>query len=115
VAANVADGFGVVVDAPEVVAAGHRREGAVEREDFQAVARKIKFANDFRAEERDNVRTFRKKKAGDNFFGDGGAAEHMATFQDYDSLPCFGEVGGVDEAIVAAADDDNVVVLPHSV
>src|SRR5260370_42492240 len=113
-AANVADGFGVVVHAPEVVAAGHRREGAVEGEDFQAVARKIEFTDDFGAEERDNVRTFGKKKAGDDFFGDGGAAENVAAFQDDDLLPCFGEIRGIDQAVVAAADDDNVVVLAHS-
>src|SRR5438552_13511050 len=46
VAANVADGLSVIVYAPEIIAAGHGRERAVEREDFQAVARKIEFAND---------------------------------------------------------------------
>jgi len=71
--------------------------------------------NDFRAEKRDNVRTFGKKKTGDDFFGDGGTAEDMAPFQDDDLLPCFGEICSVDQAVVAAADDDNVVVLPHSV
>src|SRR5206468_9748632 len=46
VAANVADGLSVIVYAPEIIAAGHGRERAVEREDFQAVARKIEFANE---------------------------------------------------------------------
>jgi len=49
------------------------------------------------------------------FFGDGGASENVAALQYDDFLSRFGEVGGVDESIVAAADDDNVVVLPHSV
>jgi hypothetical protein len=113
--ANVADGFRVVVHAPEIIPAGHGGEGAVERQDFQAVAGKVKFANDFRAEKRDDVRTFGKKKAGENLFGDGGAAKDVAAFEDDDLLPCFGKVRGVDQAVVAAADDDNVVVLPHSV
>jgi len=50
-AADVANGFSVVVDAPEVVATGHGREGAVERKNLQAVAREIEFTNDFRAQE----------------------------------------------------------------
>ncbi len=113
-AADVADGFRVIVHAPEVVAAGHGGKGAVKRKNLEAVARKIEFADDFGAKERDNVRTFGEKKAGDDFFGDGGAAEHVATFEDDDLLPSFGEVGGVDQAVVAAADDDDVVVLTHS-
>jgi hypothetical protein len=79
------------------------------------VARKIEFANNFRTEERDNVRTLGKKKAGDDFFSDSGAAEDMAAFQHDDPLPCFGKISGVYQAVVTAADDDNIVVLPHSV
>ncbi len=70
--------------------------------------------NDFRAEERDDVGAFGKKKARDDFFSDGSAAENVAAFQDDDLLPCFGKIGGIDQAVVTAADDDNVVVLPHS-
>src|SRR5580704_7277206 len=51
VTANIADGFGVIVNAPEVVAAGHGRKSAVERKNFEAVTREIEFTNDFRAEE----------------------------------------------------------------
>src|SRR5229473_8605734 len=113
VAANVADGFGVVVHAPEVVAAGHGREGAVEREDFQAVAREIEFADDFRAKKRDEVRTCGKKKTGEYFFSDSGATEDVAAFEYDDFFPGFGEIGGVDQTVVTAADDDNIVVLTH--
>ena len=112
---NVADGFGVIVYAPQVIAVGHGRKCAVEREDFQTVTRKIEFANDLGTEKRDNIRAFGKKKAGEDFFGDGGAAENVATFEDNNLLPCLGEVRGIDQAVVAAADDDNVVELPHSV
>ena len=112
--ANVADGFGVVVYAPEVIAARHGRERAVERKNFQAVARKVEFTNDFGTKERDNVGTFGEKKTGEDFLGDGGAAKNVAAFQDHDLVPRLGKVRSVDEAVVAAADDDNVVVLPHS-
>ena len=113
-AANFALCAGVVVHAPEVVAIGHGSEGAVEGKDFEAVARKIELANDFRPKKRDDVRTLRKKKAWNDFFGDGGTAEHVAAFEDEHLLPCFSKVGGVHEAVVAAADDDNVVVLRHA-
>src|SRR5258708_3082873 len=66
VAANVADGLGVVVDAPEIVAAGHGRKGAIEGKDFQTGARKIEFANNFGTGNADHVKTIRKKKARDN-------------------------------------------------
>jgi hypothetical protein len=60
-------------------------------------------------------KTLGKKKAGNDFFGHGGAAEDVAAFENDNLLPCFGKVSGVDQAVVTAADDDNVVVLPHSV
>ena len=40
----------VIVDAPKMVAVGHRRERAVERKYFQPVTRQIELANDFRPE-----------------------------------------------------------------
>src|SRR5713226_2539486 len=104
----------MVVDAPEVIAAGHRRKGAVEREDFQSVSREIEFTDDFRAKQRNHVRTFGEEKTRENFFGDCRSAEHMPAFENDDFLPCFSEIRGVDEAVMAASDDNNVVVLPHS-
>src|SRR5437762_11603860 len=66
---NVADGFGVIVYAPQVIAVGHGRKCAVEREDFQAVMRKIEFANDLGAEERDNISAVGKKEDGEDVLG----------------------------------------------
>ena len=51
-----------------------------------------------------------KLKSGEYLFGDRGAAEHMAPFQHEHALPRAGEVGGAGEAIVAAPDDDDVVL-----
>jgi predicted membrane protein len=79
------------------------------------VAGEVEFANDFGAEQRDDVRTFRKKKTRDDFFGNGGSAEDVTAFEAQNFLAGFGEISGVDEAVVAAADDDNVVVVRHSV
>src|SRR5207302_618706 len=114
VAANFALGFGVIVYAPEMVSVEHGGEGAVEREDFEAVMGEIQLADDFGAEERDYIRAFGEEEAGDDFFSDGGTAEDAATFKDNHFFPGFGQVGGIDEAIMAASDDDYIVELRHS-
>ena len=82
--------------------------------DFEAVARKIKLANDFGAKQRHDVGTFGKQKTGNNFFGDGSAAENVAAFENEHFLAGFGQIGGVDKTVMAAADDDYVVVLRHA-
>ena len=113
VALDFAARFAVIVRAPEMIAVGHGRQGAVERKNFQAVAGKIEVANNFRAKQRDDVRKNGKFEAGDDFFGDGSAAENVAAFEDQNFFACFGEVGRIDKAVVAAADDNDVVTLSH--
>ena len=49
------------------------------------------------------------------FFGDGPAANHFAALQNHRLESAFRKIESGDEGIVAAADNDNVVVLPHSV
>ena len=113
VALDFAARLRVIIDAPEIIAIGHRRERAVEREDFQPVAREIEIANNFRAQQRDDIRKNGKLKTGDDFFGDGCAAEHVAAFEDEDFFPRAGEIGRVHKAVVAAADHDCVVSFRH--
>ena len=103
----------VIVHAPEIVAAGHGREGAVERQDFEAVARQVEVADDFRPQQRDHVRADRELEARVDLFGDGGAAEHVAALEHENFLAGLGQVGGVDQAVVAAADHDDVVFGSH--
>ncbi len=109
VAGDLAVSLAVVVHAPQVIAAGHGREGAVERENFEAVAREIEVADDFRPQQRDDVRADGELEAGKDFFGAGRAAENVAAFEHENFLSGAREVGGVDEAVVAAADYDYVV------
>src|SRR5216683_2990304 len=96
VAADFALRAGVIVHAPEVIAVEHWGEGAIEGENFQAVAREIEFANDFGTQERDDVGTHREEEAGNDFFGDGGSAENVAAFEDENFFAAFREVGRVD-------------------
>jgi hypothetical protein len=109
VAGDLAMSLAVVVHAPQVIAAGHGRESSVEREDFEAVAREIEVADDFRAQQRDHVRAHGKLEAGEDFFGAGGAAENVAAFEHENFLSGARQVGGVDKAVVAAADYDDIV------
>ncbi len=117
VAAGMADEFaarfGVIVDAPQIIAAGHGRERAVEGQNFEAVAWEVEIANNFRSEERNDVRANGKFEAGNDFFGDGGASEDVAAFEDENFFAGAGEIRRVHKAVVAAADDDYVVPLGH--
>jgi hypothetical protein len=51
VAGDFAVSFAVVVHAPQVITAGHGGEGAVERENFEAVAREVEVADNFRPQQ----------------------------------------------------------------
>ena len=68
---DLAARLGVVVDAPEVIAVGHRRERAVERKNLEAVARQVQLADDLGAQQRDDVRTHGEPEAGEDLFRDG--------------------------------------------
>ena len=76
--------LGVVVHAPQVVAVRHRREGAVERQDFQAVARQIEIADDLRPEQRHHVRADREAEARKHLLGDRRAADDVAALEHED-------------------------------
>ena len=106
---DLAMSLAVIVDPPQIVAAGHGRESAVERQNFQAVAGKIEIANDLRAQQRDYIGADRELESGKNFFGDGGAAEHVTTLQHQNFFPGARQIGGGGEAVVASSDDDCVV------
>ncbi len=108
-AGNLAVGLAVVVHPPQVIAVGHGREGAVERQDFQAMAGKIEIADNLRPQQRDHVGAHRELESGEDFFGDGGPAEHVPALQHQHFLSGARQIGGVDEAVVASADHDHIV------
>jgi hypothetical protein len=108
-AGNLAAGLLVIVDPPQVVAARHRRERAVERQQLHAVARQIEIANDLGPEQRNDVGADRELEAGEHFFGHRRAAEHVAAFEHEHALARPRQVSGAGEAVVAAPDDDRVV------
>ena len=103
----------VIVHSPQVIAAEHGRERAIERKNFQAVAGKVEVANDLGAQQRDDVRADGKLESGKNFFRDRCPAKHMPPLQDEHFLPRARKIGGVSEAVVASANHDDVVCVSH--
>ena len=78
------------------------------------MARQVEVADDLGPQQRDDVGADRELEAGEDLFGDRGAAEHVPPLEDEHLLPGPREVGGVDEAVVPAADDDDVVLRAHA-
>ena len=109
VARDLPAGPSVIVDTPQVVAVEHRRERAVERQNLEAVARQIQFADDLRAKQRHDVRTDREPEAGKHLFGDGGAAEDVPALDHQHLAPGSRQVRGGRQPVVPAADDDRVI------
>jgi hypothetical protein len=104
----------VVVHAPQVVAVD-RRERPVERKDLQAVLRQVEVADDLRPQQRHDVGRDAEPEAGEDLLGDGRAAEDVAPLEDDGSKAGTREVGRGGEAVVAPADHDRVVPLPHPI
>ena len=75
--------------------------------------RQLELADDLGAEQADDVARDAEPEAGEDLLGDRGAAEHVALLEDERLQAGPGEVGGADEPVVTAADDDRVVALCH--
>src|SRR5882762_4799462 len=103
----------MIIHSPEMISVQHRREGAVEGQDLESMTREIEFANNLRTQERNDVRADREFETGKNFFRHCRATEHMPAFEHEHALARAREVGGVDQAVVAAANDNDVVFLSH--
>ena len=73
------------------------------------MAGEVQLADDLGPQQRDDVGADGELEAGEHFLGDRCAAEHVTPLEDEDLASRAGEVGGVDESVVAAADHDGVV------
>ena len=106
---DLASRLRVVVDAPQVVAARHRRERAVERQQLQPVAGQLEIADHLRAQQRDHIAAHRVGEAGEHLLADRGAAEHVAALEHQRLAPGAGEIRRAGQPVVAAADYHCVV------
>src|ERR1700681_813198 len=103
--------FAMIVHSPEVIAVGHRCESAIQWKNFESMAGKIEIANDLRTQQRHDVRANGKPESRKHFFRASRAPEDVAPLQHEHFLTGFGQIGGVGEAVVAAADYDYIVFL----
>ena len=87
-----------------------RREGAVERDELEPEARQVELADDVGPEQADDVGADREGEARVELLAHRRAAQDVAPLEHEHLAPGPGQVGGAGEAVVAAADDDRVVV-----
>ena len=73
----------------------------------------LKFGDDLGTQQAGDEGARRPLGAGDQLLGDAGAAHEVARLEHQHRLACAGQVVGGDEAVVAGADDDGVVVSGH--
>ncbi len=78
-------------------------------DDAQAMLGKPQIGDDFRIEQRDRVGGDRIAKSRMKFFRDRRAADDAAPLQHHDLAPGHRQIGGADEAVVPAPDDDRVM------
>ena len=112
-AGDLAPGAVVVGVAVEAVAVRQGGEGALEGQDREPVAGQIQLADDVGAHQAYHVREDAVLEAGEDLLGDGGAADERTCLEHAHVEAGAREVGGVDQAVVAAADDDDVVSPGH--
>ena len=73
----------------------------------------LELADDLGPQQAHDVARDAEPEAREDLLGDRGAAEDVALLEDERAQAGPGEVGGADEAVVAAADDHRVVALGH--
>src|SRR5258708_35381566 len=98
---NFAPRLRMIVHAPEIIAAGHWRERAVEGKDLQTVPRQIEFANDFGAEQGNDVRANGKFEAGKHLFRYRCAAQYVTVPEHQQHLSGPREVSRANQTVVA--------------
>ena len=78
------------------------------RNNGETVMRKMQIGDDLRVEQADRIARRRISKSRMEFLGDRGATDDRTALEDAHRCPAGSEIGGADEAVVAAADDDDV-------
>ena len=109
VARDLLEVLAVVLAEPQVVAVLHRRERRRHQQRHEAVLGQLEVVDDVRPEQAQGVREGREPEARVELLGDRRAADERAPLEDQRLEPGLGQVGAVDQAVVAATDDDRVV------
>ncbi len=99
----------VVLGEQQVVALAVRRERRGHQERHEAVLGQLEVVDDLRPQQAQRIRERREPEAGPQLLGDGGATDQVTALEDERLEAGFRQVGAVDQAVVAATDDDRVV------
>ena len=108
-AVQVAARLVVVGPAPQVVAVRERSHRALEREDLQPVPCELQIPDDLGPQQAYDVGGDGILEPREDFLRHGGSAHQMPALEHNHAKSGPGEIGGVDESVVAAPDDDRVV------
>jgi hypothetical protein len=101
----------VIVPASQIVAVLERRDRARQRQDLQTVLRQFEIADDLRPQQTHDIREFREAIAGKDFLGHRRAADDFAPLEHDDLLARARQVRSGNQAVMARADDDRVVLI----
>ena len=77
--------------------------------DKELTRREIEIANDLGPQERNDIRADGELETGKDLFGDGGAAEHVASLEHEHLASRACQVGGAGQPVVSPANDDGVI------
>ncbi len=95
----------------QIVAVVERHDGALQRENLEPVPGQLEVADDLGAEQAHHIGKDRELESREDLLGDGGAPDQRPALQHQHFLAGAGQVGRRDQAVVAAPDEDRVVVL----
>ena len=101
----------VIVPAGEVVAVLERRDRARQRQDLQAMLGQFEITDDLRPQQADDIRELREAIAREDFLGHRRAADDFAPLEHDNLLAGAREVRSGNQAVMARADDDRVVLI----
>src|SRR5687768_3887520 len=100
----------MVLTEKHVIALAGRDEGRGHQERHEAMLGQLQLVNDVGTEKAQGVGEGGEPEAGNQLLGDGGTPNEVTALDDESVEPGSGQVGAVDEAVVAASDDDGVVM-----
>ena len=101
----------VLIERKRAAVGRERGDASLRRDEPQAMLFQLHVANDVGTNGASGVRERGAAEAGMKFVGDSSAADLGAAFEDERLESGFGEVEGGDQAVVAAADDDDVACV----
>src|SRR3990172_4150726 len=101
----------MVIPARDVITSACGREGARQRQNFQAMLRKFQISDDLGSQKADHIREFCELEPGDDLFCDRRPADEMSALEhnDFPARAC--QICRGNESVVSTANDDCIVIV----